>query len=109
MPDRAEVDHSRADANLEGLIVELDGVESRVDGSVFMKASGEEAKDAGSSGFDGDTPVAQGRFGYLVADAVGPVGEVARFQAFGFFPSGPGPDVHGGGFDDILIDALAAQ
>ncbi len=87
----------------------MDGVESGVDGSVLMKASGKKAKDAGSSGLDGDTAISKGGLGNLIADAIGPVGEVARFKAFGFFPGGPGSDVHGRRFDNILVDTLAAQ
>ena len=109
MANRAEIDHAGAHADFEGFVEKLDRIECRVDRPVLVGASGKEAKDAGATGFNRYASESQGGFGYLVTDAVGPVREIARFELLGFLTGGPGPDVDDCGFDDILIDALAAK
>ena len=46
VPNGAEINHPRAHPDFQGFIVQMDSIESRVDGSVLMKAAGEKAEDA---------------------------------------------------------------
>ena len=107
--NRAEIDHAGAHADFERFVEKLDRVESRVDRPVLVVAAREEAKDAGAPGFDRYAAESQCGFGYLVANAIGPVCKIARFELLGFLAGGPGSDVDDCGFYDVLIDALAAK
>lgn len=109
MPDRAEVKHACAHAYLERFVEELNGIERGIDGSVLMVAAREEAKDAGSARLDRHAAETKGGLGDLIADAVGPIREVAWFETFGFFSRGTGSDIDNSRFNDILIDALTAE
>lgn len=107
--DGAEVDIAGGLADLKGFGDELVGIEGGVDGPVLVLVAGKEAEDAGAPGFDRNAAKAENAFGDLIAEGVGPVGEVARGEPFGLFAGRSGSGVHDRGFEYIFVDGVAAE